>query len=56
MGHLLDEPGRQKLMHLLADGPALFLIESAQALLHRSGAGLDVQGVLDDLPRYARHV
>jgi hypothetical protein len=25
-------------------------------LLHRSGAGADVQGVLDDFPRYAWHV
>ena len=38
------------------DGPVLLLVESAQALLHRSRAGPDVQGVLGDLPRYARHV
>ena len=56
MGYFLDESGRQELLHLLADGPALLLIESAQALLHQSGAGLDVQGVLGDFPRYARHV
>ena len=56
MGHFLDESGRQKLLHLLADGPALFLVESVQALLHRSGASPDVQGMLGDLPRYAQHV
>ena len=56
MGYFLDEPGRQELLHLLADGPVLLLVESAQALLHWSGAGSDVQGVLGDLPRYARHV
>ena len=49
MGHLLDESGHQKLLHLLADGPALLLVESVQALLHRSRAGPDVQGVLGDL-------
>ena len=56
MGHFLDESGRQKVLHLLADGPALLLVESAQALLQRSGAGLNVQGMLGDLPRYAQHV
>ena len=53
MGHFFDESGRQNLLHLLADGPMLFLVESAQALLHRSRADLDVQGVLGDLPWYA---
>ena len=43
-------------MHLLADGPALILVESAQALLHQSRAGPDVQGMLGDFPQYARHV
>ena len=56
MGHFFDESSRQKLLHLLADGPTLFLVESVQALLHRSRAGLDVQGVLGDLPQYAQHV
>ena len=56
MGHFLDESGRQKLLHLLADGPTLLLVESAEALLHQSRAGPDVQGVLGDLPWYARHV
>ena len=56
MGHFLDGSGRQKLLYLLADGPTLLLVESAQALLHRSGASLDVEGVLSDLPWYARHV
>jgi len=56
MEYLLDESGRQQLVDLLPDGPALLLIESAQALLHGLGAGSDVQGVLGDFPRYARHV
>ena len=34
----------------------LFLVESARALLHWSRAGLDVQGVLGDLPWYAWHI
>ena len=56
MGYFLDESGRQKLLHLLADSLALFLVESTQALFHRSRADPDVQGVLGDLPQYARHV
>ena len=43
-------------MDLLPDGPALLLVESAQAFLHGFRAGSDVQGVLGDLPRYTRHV
>jgi hypothetical protein len=43
-------------MYLLPDGSAFLLIESAQPLLHRLGAGSNVQGVLGDLPRNARHV
>ena len=54
MKYLLDESGRQQLMDLLPDGPALLLIESAQAQL--LGAGSDVQGVLGDFPLYAGHV
>ena len=54
MEYLLDESGRQKLVHLLTDHPALELVEASQVLLHRLGVGLDVKGVLDDLPRYAR--
>jgi hypothetical protein len=41
---------------LLAYGSALFFIESAQRLLHRSGSSSDIQRVLGDIPRYARHV
>jgi hypothetical protein len=41
---------------LLAYGPALFFIESAQRLLHGSGSSSDIQRVLGDIPRYARHV
>ena len=47
---------RQKFLQLLADRPVLELIEAPQTLLHRLGVGFDVQGVLGDLPRYARHV
>jgi len=56
MEYLLDESGGQQLVYLLPDGPALLLVESAQALLHGLGASLDVQGVLGDFPRYAWHV
>jgi hypothetical protein len=50
MEYLLDESSRQKFVCLLPDGSTLLLVESAQTLLHRFGAGLDIQGVLDDLP------
>jgi hypothetical protein len=29
MEYFLDESGRQNFLHLLVDGPALFLVESA---------------------------
>jgi hypothetical protein len=41
---------------LLAYGSALFFVESAQRLLHGSGSSSDIQRVLGDIPRYARHV
>jgi hypothetical protein len=41
---------------LLAYGSALFFVESAQKLLHGSGSSSDIQRVLGDIPRYARHV
>ena len=56
MEYILDESGRQKLVHLLADRPALELVEASQVLFHLLGVGLDVKGVLSDLPQYARHV
>ena len=56
MEYLLDEFGRQKFMQLLADCPALELVEASQALLHRLGVGSDVKGVLGNLPWYARHI
>ena len=56
MKYLLDESGRQKFLQLLANCPALELVEASQALLHRLGVGSDIKGVLDDLHRYARHV
>ena len=56
MEYFLDESGRHKFLQLLADRPALELVEASQALLHRLGVGSDIKGVLGDLPRYARHV
>jgi hypothetical protein len=41
---------------LLAYGSALFFVETAQRLLHGSGSYSDIQRVLGDIPRYARHV
>jgi hypothetical protein len=41
---------------LLAYGSALFFVETAQRLLHGSGSSSDIQRVLGDIPRYARHV
>jgi hypothetical protein len=41
---------------LLPDRSALLLVKAAQSLLHGFGAGLDIQGVLGDLPREAWHV
>jgi hypothetical protein len=41
---------------LLAYGSVLFFVESAQRLLHGSGSSSDIQRVLGDIPRYARHV
>jgi len=56
MMNLLDESVRLKLVGLLANDLALLLVEAAQLLIHWSGTGSDLQGVLGDFPRYARHV
>src|SRR5919201_5372766 len=56
MMYLLDESGLLELLDLLADDPALLLVEAVQVLLDRSRTGTDLQGVLGDIPRYARHV
>jgi hypothetical protein len=56
MEYLFDEPFSHQLVDLLAYGSALFFIESAQRLLHGSGSSSDIQRVLGDIPRYARHV
>jgi hypothetical protein len=56
MEYLFDEPYIHQLVDLLAYGSALFFVESAQRLLHRSGSSSDIQRVLGDIPRYARHV
>jgi hypothetical protein len=53
MMNLLDEFGLQQFVYLLADDLVLLLVEAAQALLHRFGAGSDLQGMLGDFPRYA---
>ena len=50
MEYLLDESDRQKFLQLLADRPALELVEASQALLHRLGVGSDIKGVLGDMP------
>jgi hypothetical protein len=54
--YLLDEFSRQKSCDRLADGQPLLLIKAAQALPNRSGAWPDLQGMLGDFPRYARHI
>jgi hypothetical protein len=56
MEYLFDEPCSHQLVDLLAYGSALFFIESAQRLLHGSGSSSNIQRVLGDIPRYARHV
>ena len=54
--NLLDESSRQKLVGLLANDLMLLFIKAAQGLLHWSGIDSDLQGVLGDFPRYARHI
>jgi hypothetical protein len=56
MEYLFDEPCIHQLVDLLAYGSTLFFVESAQRLLHGSGSSSDIQRVLGDIPRYARHV
>jgi hypothetical protein len=56
MEYLFDEPCSHQLVDLLAYGPALLFVEAAQVLLHGSGSSSDIQRVLGDIPRYARHV
>jgi hypothetical protein len=56
MEYLFDEPCGHQLVDLLAYGPALLFVEAAQVLLHGSGSSSDIQRVLGDIPRYARHV
>jgi hypothetical protein len=56
MEYLFDEPCSHQLVDLLAYGPALFFIETAQVLLHESGSSSDIQRVLGDIPWYAWHV
>ena len=54
--NLLDESSHQKLVELLTNDLVLLLVEAAQALLHWLGTGSNLQGLLGDFPRYARHV
>jgi hypothetical protein len=56
MKYLLDELGLQQLVDLLPDCPALLLVKATQLLLYQFGIGLDLQGMLGDIPRDARHV
>jgi hypothetical protein len=56
MEYLFDEPRDHQLVDLLAYGSALLFVKAAQVLLHGSGSSSDIQQVLGDIPRYARHV
>jgi hypothetical protein len=56
MEYLFDEPCSHQLVDFLAYGSALFFIKAPQVLLHGSGSSSDIQRVLGDIPRYARHV
>ena len=56
MEHFLDESGHRKFGYLLTDGPAFLLVEAMQALLHWPGAQVDLQGMLNNLPRNAWHI
>jgi hypothetical protein len=56
MEYLFDEPCSHQLVDFLAYGPTLLFVKAAQVLLHGSGSSSDIQRVLDDIPRYARHV
>jgi hypothetical protein len=56
MEYLFHEPCSHQLVDLLAYGPALLLIKAAQVLRHGSGSSSDIQRVLGNIPRYARHV
>ena len=56
MEYLFDEPCNHQLVDLLAYGSALFFVEMVQVLLHGLGSSSDIQRVLGDIPRYARHV
>jgi hypothetical protein len=56
MEYLFDEPCSHQLVGLLAYDSALFFIETAQRLLHGSSSSSDIQRVLGDIPRCARHV
>jgi hypothetical protein len=56
MEYLFDEPCGHQLVDLLAYGSTLFFVETTQRLLHGSGSSSDIQRVLIDIPRYARHV
>ena len=56
MIHLLDEAGGQKFVYFLGDRLPFGIVKAAKSLLDRPRAGLDVQGVLGDFPRYAGHV
>ena len=43
-------------MDFLPNDLVLLLVEAVQALFHWFGIGPDLQGVLGDFPRYARHI
>ena len=56
MVNLLAESGHPKLVDLLANDPALLLVEATQSSFHWLGTGSNFQGVLAEFPRHAWHV
>jgi hypothetical protein len=56
MEYLFDEPCGHQLVDRLVYGSALLFVKTAQVLLHGSSSSSDIQRVLGDIPRYARHV
>ena len=56
MEHCHDEAGYEQLGNLFTNGSSLLFGETTEWLLDRLGAGPDVEMVLDEFPRYTRHV
>ena len=56
MVYFPNESGHREFGYFFIDGPAFLLVEATHVLLHRPRAWMDLQGMLGDLPRNARHV